>query len=255
MSVLVKSIEEGKITFQETSKIGIITLNRPAARNALTANMWKGLAEIAKEVRESTEIKVLIIRGTTGQFTAGSDIKEFSEMSLDEAKDAFLAMEQAISTVESIPVPVIAAIDGPAMGAGFILSLACDLRIGSSNTKVGIPVGRLGITLGPSFMRRIVCLIGPSRAKELVYTGRIFNAEEANELGLVNRLVHPGNLDKSVLEMAEIILKQSKASLKAVKKAVELCEWKKDMDWNFVDPTDFPEGCRAFAEKRSPKFI
>jgi len=93
-------------------------------------------------------------------------------MSTVEAAQAFNNMEEAISTIEKLQIPVIGALDGPALGAGFILSLACDIRIGTHNTKMGIRVGRLGITVGPAFMRRIVRLIGPSRAKELVYTGK-----------------------------------------------------------------------------------
>src|SRR5690242_10821536 len=143
MQVLVKRLEDGKITFQQTSKIGIVTMNRPGSRNALTASMWKELTEIFNKVKESTKIKVLVLRGTANQFTAGSDIKEFSQMTLTEAQNAFLNMEEAISTLESLPIPVLAAIDGPAMGAGFILSLACDMRIGTYNARMGIPVGRL----------------------------------------------------------------------------------------------------------------
>lgn len=254
MRVLVKRVPDGKITLQETAKIAVVTIKRPAARNALTSNMWKELTRIGKEAGASKKTKVLILRGTIGQFTAGADIKEFCEMSVDEANEAFKNMEEAISTFESLPFPVIAAIDGPAMGAGFILSLACDLRIGTFNTRMGIPVGRLGITVGPSFMRRIVRLIGPSRAKELVYTGKVYNAQEAYQLGLLNRLVENHELKQSFLEMAQTILSQSRASLKAVKKAVEWCEWKQDIPWDFVDPADFPEGCQAFLEKRKPHF-
>jgi enoyl-CoA hydratase/carnithine racemase len=254
VKVLIKRVEDGKITFQQTSKITIVTMNRPTARNALSSNMWKELIRIGKEVKESTKTKVLIIRGCPGQFTAGSDIKEFTEMSTIEANETFGIMEEAISIFESLPIPVIGAIDGPAMGAGLILSLACDLRIGTFNTKMGIPVGRLGITVGPSFMRRIVRLIGPSRAKELVYTGKIYNAHEAYQLGMLNRLVKNDDLDRVVLDMANVIMNQSLASLKSVKRAVELCQWQEDVPWSFVDPIDFPEGCLAFAEKRQPRF-
>ncbi|MEW9668495.1 enoyl-CoA hydratase/isomerase family protein [Ammoniphilus sp. 3BR4] len=254
MQVLIKRVEDGKITFQQTSKIAIVTLNRSASRNALKAGMWKELAEIGKQISQSNKIKVVILRGTAGQFTAGSDIKEFSAMSLGDADAAFQMMEEAISAFENLSIPVIGAIDGPAMGAGFVLSLACDLRIGTANTRMGIPVGRLGITLGPSFMRRIVREIGPSRAKELVYIGKIYHAEEAYQIGLLNQLVENDHLDRTVLNLAHTIMRQSTASLKAAKKAVELCEWRPEIPWSYVDPTDFPEGCLAFTEKRKPKF-
>lgn len=254
MQVLIRRVEDGKITLQQTSKIAIITMNRPAARNALSSNMWKELLRVGKVIKDSSKTKVLIIRGSTGQFTAGSDIKEFCDMSIHEANETFSLMEKTIGFYESLSIPVIGAIDGPAMGAGFILSLACDLRIGTGNTRMGIPVGRLGITLGPSFMRHIVKLIGPSRAKELVYTGKIYSAQEAYQLGLLNLLVEQQDLDRQALKMAETITYQSTASLKAVKMAVQQCDWTIDAPWSFVDPIDFPEGCLAFAEKRRPRF-
>src|SRR5690606_33318469 len=132
------------------------------------------LTQIGNEIRSKN--KVVLLRGVTGNFTAGADIKEFCEMTIDEANEAFQVMEEAISTFESLPMPVISVIDGPAMGAGFVLSLASDLRIGTMNARMGIPVGRLGITLGPAFVRRIIRYIGPSRTKELVYTGKIYSA-------------------------------------------------------------------------------
>jgi len=254
LRVLIKRMPDGKITLQETAKIAIVTINRPAARNALTSNMWKKLAKIGKEAGSNPKNKVLILRGTIGQFTAGADIKEFCEMSVKEAEQAFVNMEEAISVYESLPIPVIAALDGPALGAGFVLSLACDMRVGTKNTRMGIPVGRLGITVGPSFMRRIVRIIGVSRAKEIVYLSKIYNAEEAYQNGLLNQLIENERLDDYILDLAETIISNSGASMRAVKKAVAACEWKQSMPWNYVDPIDFPEGCLAFAEKRKPRF-
>ncbi|KQL48362.1 3-hydroxybutyryl-CoA dehydratase [Brevibacillus choshinensis] len=254
MRVHIKRVPDGKITLQETSKVAIITINRPAARNALTANMWLELARIGRLAGSSSKAKVILLRGTPGQFTAGADIKEFCEMTIEEAEQAFLQMEEAISVFESVPMPVIAAVDGPAMGAGFILSLACDMRIGTLNTRMGIPVGKLGITVGPSFMRRIIRLIGPSRATELVYTGKLIEAEEAMRLGLLNQLITSEELDKAALKLAGIVMEQSGATLRAVKRAAQHCEWKQEEPWSFVDPVDFPEGCLAFAQKRKPKF-
>ncbi|WCK56627.1 enoyl-CoA hydratase/isomerase family protein [Aneurinibacillus sp. Ricciae_BoGa-3] len=255
MRVLIKRVADGKITLQETSKIAIVTISRPEARNALTTKMWNELAEIARELHIRPKVKVVILRGMPGQFTSGSDIKEFAGMSISEANVAFETMEQAISTIESLSIPVICAMDGPAMGAGFVLSLACDIRIGTANARMGIPVGKLGIKLGPSFVRRIVRIIGPSRTKELVYTGNVYNASEAVKLGLLNHLVPDSeSLDKSLFQMAETIMCQSRVSLQSVKKSVEMCEWKQTPAWEFAHPVDFPEGCMAFVEKRLPRF-
>jgi len=252
--VLIKRVVDGKITLQETSKIAIVTINRPSARNAMTTQMWTELTDIAGEVRANRKIKVMVLRGMPGQFTAGSDIKEFSEMSVEEANQEFELMEEAISTVESLQIPVIGSLDGPALGAGFVLSLACDIRIGSHRTRMGIPVGRLGITLGPAFVRRIVRLIGPSRTKELVFSGRIYDAATSFQLGLLNQMVETHHLDHSALELADTIMGQSRAAVQAVKRSVDLSYRTTETAWNYVDPVDFPEGCLAFVEKRSPRF-
>ena len=136
--------EHAKIILQETAGLAIITIHRPQLRNALTANMWDQLLEIGNKVLENPKNKVLLLRGSGEQFTAGSDLKEFNQMSLEEAEDAFVHMENTISTFERLPIPTIGVINGPAMGAGLELALACDIRIGSEKSKLGIPVGKLG---------------------------------------------------------------------------------------------------------------
>lgn len=254
MRVHITRVPDGKITLQETSKFAIVTINRPAARNALTSNMWNELCNIGKEIKKNPKVKVVIVRGVPGDFTAGSDIKEFAMMSVQQANATFDLMEQTISTFESLTVPVIAAVDGPALGSGFVLSLACDLRIGTDRCRMGIPVSRLGITLGPAFVRRIVRLIGPSRTKEIVYLNQIYDSQTALTFGLLNSIVSSNELDQTVFQYAESIKDQSRASLEAIKKSVELSYWTKDIPWNSVDPTDFSEGCLAFIEKRKPLF-
>lgn len=255
MRILISRVTDGKITLQESGEIAIITINRPEKRNALTAEMWAELARLSKMIEKNPKNRVVIIKGIPGQFTAGSDISEFVTMSWSEANQAFEKMEEAISAVEQISIPVISLIDGPAMGAGFVLALACDLRIGTANTKLGIPVGRLGITLGPDFVRRIQRLIGPSRTKELVFTNKIYNYVEALELGLLNSVLeNPSELNHYGLRYAHNISQQSLDSLKSVKQAVTLTEWKQGMPWEYVSPNDFFEGCLAFTQKRSPRF-
>jgi enoyl-CoA hydratase len=253
--ILISRVTDGKITLQETGKIAMITINRPEKRNALTEEMWAELGRLAKIIENNPKNRVVIIKGVSGQFTAGSDISEFVNMSPQEANQAFDKMEEAVSAVEKISIPVIALVDGPAMGAGFVLSLACDIRIGTPNTKMGIPVGRLGITLGPAFVRRIQRLIGPSRTKEMVFTNKIYNYKEAQRLGLLNIcLEDPHDLNHYGLCYANMISKQSLDSMKAVKQAVELSEWKQEMPWKYVNSDDFFEGTLAFTQKRSPRF-
>ncbi|AGK53947.1 MAG: enoyl-CoA hydratase/carnithine racemase [Bacillus sp. (in: firmicutes)] len=260
MRVGIKRMEEeqAKITLQETGGLAIITIHRPQKRNALTANMWDQLAEIGEMVLENPKNRVLLLRGAGEQFTAGSDLQEFHEMSLEEAENAFVLMEKAISTIENLPLPTIGVINGPAMGAGLELALACDLRIGSEKSRLGIPVGKLGITLNNKFAKRLVDLVGPSVTKELVYLGRILKAEEAYSVGMLNYLVEEAELGRYALKMGKLVASMSPASLLAVKQSVNECINSTPVLWNgstpFVDQQDFPEGVAAFVEKRAPQF-
>ena len=250
--------EHAKIILQETAGLAIITIHRPQLRNALTANMWDELSEIGKKVLEKPKNKVLLLRGSGEQFTAGSDLKEFNQMTLEEAENAFVHMENTISTIERLPIPTIGVINGPAMGAGLELALACDIRIGSEKSKLGIPVGKLGITINNKFAQRLVNLVGPSVAKDLVYTGRMLKADEAYRVGMLNYLVKEQDLDRYSIKMGHLVASMSPASLLAVKQSVQECVDSAPVLWKestpFVDLNDFPEGVAAFVEKRPPRF-
>ena len=259
--VMVSRIEKnGKISLQESGGIAIVTIFRPAFKNAMTANMWDELYRIAKIIPENPKTKVVILRGAKDLFTAGSDIKEFNRMSIEEANDAFRRMERALTAFEQLELPTIAVVNGPATGAGLELALACDLRIGTPNTKMGMPVARLGITLSKKFTKRVVDIIGPSRTKDLVYTGRLLGPEESEKWGLLNYLVNDDeSADIFATRLASQIKEQSQASIRAVKHAVAYINplfeipVKSEFEGS-AHPTDFPKGVRAFVEKRQPKF-
>jgi len=261
MRVQIRRISrQDKITLQESAGLAIVTLHRPYARNALTVEMWDELAQVVDRLAENPKNRVLLLRGAGKQFTAGSDLKEFHRMQLDEAEAAFRVMDKAISAVERLPFPTVAVVNGPAMGAGLQLALACDLRIGSPLTKMGMPVSRLGITLDASFTKRLVDLIGPSRTKDMVYTNRIFDADECLQIGLLNYLVDEKRLDRFAVETGYLIARQSAASLRAVKRNVALLSPRTDVAWEdsryrFVDPVDFPIGVASFVSKQPPRFV
>lgn len=250
--------EEARLSYQEAGGIVIITIRRPQRRNALTQEMWRKLKSLAKKALNNKKNRVMIIRGSGKEFTSGSDIKEFYEMTIEEAEMAFVTMEDTISYIEHIPLPTIGVINGPAMGAGLELALACDMRIGSEHARMGIPVGNLGITLNNHFTHRLVSILGPSVTKELVFTGKILSAEEAYDKGLLNRLVPSEHLNRTAIELAKLIASQSPASIRAIKQSVAESVNSVSELWKnagkFVDPTDFPEGVAAFVEKRKPKF-
>jgi enoyl-CoA hydratase len=167
-------------------------------------------------------------------------------------------MENTISTIENLPLPTIGVINGPAMGAGLELALACDIRIGSEKARMGIPVGKLGITLNNKFAKRLVDLVGPSTTKDFVFTGRTFKAEEAYRAGMLNYLVPEKELTRFSIRLGKLVASMSPASLLAVKNSVKECIDSAPVLWQgstpFVDPIDFPEGVRAFVEKRLPQF-
>ncbi|MCM3670748.1 enoyl-CoA hydratase/isomerase family protein [Mesobacillus maritimus] len=261
MRVTIKRTEkDGKITLQESGGFAIVTINRPDLKNALTNRMWKDLAAIGRRIPENPKNKVVILRGSKNHFTAGSDIKQFNNLSIDEANEAFRLMEEAIATFEKIPLPTIGAINGPAMGAGFELALACDIRVGSPNTLMGIPVGRLGITLNQMFAKRIADMIGKSRTLDLVYTGRLLKPDECYDLGLLNYLLETDeDINSFTIQIGKKIMEQSPASVLAVKRAVAFNNPTISIPWetglgSSVDPVDFPEGVRSFVEKRKPNF-
>lgn len=250
--------EEAKITYQESGGIAIITIHRPQKRNALSQAMWEKLYDLAEKAEKNTKNKVLVLRGSGRQFTSGSDLYEFNQMTIDEAEEAFRIMERTITYFELLPMPTLCVINGPAMGAGLELALACDMRVGSENTKLGIPVGNLGITLNNRFAHRLVTLLGPSKTKELVYMGKIYDGTQAHQHGLLNELVDSSNLVNHALNMASRIASKSPRSLLAIKRAVAESTESAPELWEgtskFVDPDDFPEGVSAFVEKREPKF-
>lgn len=255
MKVLVRRFEDlGSMRFQVSGPIGIVTISRPRQRNALTREMWQTLERWSGTIGSKT--KLLIIRGSGKDFTAGSDIKEFARLSAEEANEGFETMERALAAIENLPIPTIASINGPAFGAGFILALACDMRIGSTNARFGMPVGKLGITLQTPFIRRMIQTLGPSRTKQLVYTAQSYHAEEAFRVGILNELVPPEKLDERTFQLAKAILEQSQASLLSVKKSVNqvlLGQVETQRQW--VDKNDFLEGVHAFAEKRPTRFM
>lgn len=261
MNVTISRVEkDAKITLQESGGMAIITINRPHLKNAMTKNMWRELAALGRKVLENPKNKVVILRGSRNQFTAGSDLKQFNTLTVEESEEAFRFMEEAISTIENLPLPTIGIINGPAMGAGFELALACDIRVGTPNTTMGMPIGRLGITLNQMFAKRIVDLIGKSRTLDLIYTNRILSAEECERLGLLTYLVDEDtDVNQFALQLANKIKEQSPASIIAAKRSVAYCQPRVQFQWDTststsVDPVDFPEGVRAFVEKRKPSF-
>jgi enoyl-CoA hydratase len=237
------------------ANIAVITVRRPSKMNAIDAKMWTDLMQTVRKASRDDRVRVLVFRGEGDNFSAGSDLKELGQSSLPHAEDIFHRMEECAATIEASPLPSIACIRGYALGTGLLLALACDLRVADSGATMGMPIARLGITLTEPFVKRLVSLIGPARTKDLVYTGRLVEAPEALRWGLVDRLVDEDRrVLRETLRVADVITRQSSASIRAAKRWAGSGSGRMPAMYNYVDPEDFPEGVRAFLERRQPQF-
>ncbi|KAJ3488787.1 hypothetical protein NLI96_g2572 [Meripilus lineatus] len=210
------SSQESAEAFLEEAKPGItfLQLNRPKAKNAISLRLLKEFRECLDTVHFNKNTRVLIIRSTTvGSFCAGADLAERRTMSQLQVDKFLLDLRAALGKLENLPMPTVAAIDGPALGGGLELGLACDLRVaGHSVTKIGLPETKLGIIPGAGGTQRLTRLLGLAKAKNLIFTGRSLTASEALEYGVVDYVSDPDKsaVDKA-LELAEEIAANGEA--------------------------------------------
>lgn len=240
-----------------------LTINRPEALNALNTMVLSELECFFYGLRQRTDIRLLIITGEGRSFVAGADIAEMSEMTPEAALSFGKHGAAVFRMIELLPIPVIAAVNGFALGGGCELAMACDFRIASSKAKFGQPEVGLGIPPGFSGTQRLPRLIGPGKAAELIYTARVIKAEEALRIGLVNEVVEPEELMPRIQEIAEEILSKSPNAIAASKQAIQR-GMQADIDTaiaieNYLFSHCFAsdeqkEGMKAFLEKRTPKF-
>ena len=235
--------------------VAVISLRRPEKMNAITSEMWESVSWLVHRVSKDESIRVLVLRGEGENFSAGSDLKELGESDLAQVEDIFHRAEECAAALEESPLPTIACIRGYALGTGLLMALACDMRVAEQNATVGIPIARLGITLSEAFVKRVAALTGPAKMKDLVYTGRLVDSEEAMRLGLVDRVV-PQNKSglRETLQISRVIRQQSPASVLAAKRWGGSGSGRLPAAFEHVDPDDFSEGVRAFLEHRPPRF-
>ncbi len=248
----------------DDSGIVLLGLERPAAKNALGRQLvWEldeGLAALARD----PTIRVVILHSLVpGVFCAGADLKERAGMDSAEATAFVQQLRLAFTALERLPMPTVAALEGAALGGGLELALACDLRVVGAAAKLGLPETSLAIIPGAGGTQRLPRLIGRSRAKELIYTGRRFGAVEALEYGIADRTAEVGMALEIALALAREILPNGPIALRAAKEAIDLGL---DLDraggllveeacYAKVIPTqDRLEGLAAFREKRKPRY-
>jgi len=256
------STSMNNLIFEMDGPIGIIKVNRPSALNALNCDVVKELDELVEIIRNNKTIAVLII-GSGDHFAAGADIKNMVDLNVEEAK-AF-SFSNTFSKLANLEIPTIAAIEGFALGGGLELALACDLRIASNTAKMGFPEIKLGIMPGAGGTVRGPRTIGAARAKELIFLGEMIEAEQAEHIGLVNKVVDPETLMDSAMEWAKKLCKKSPISLKVAKATIQAGLDENELDkaikteeknWAELFGTeDQKEGMRAFIEKRAPVYL
>jgi len=254
----------GDLLYEIHDGIGRITFNRPQARNAFTFRMYEELGEICNKAENDSSVKVLVLTGAGEKaFAAGTDISEFKTFSTaEDALNYESRIERVVSALESSRVPTIAAIAGACTGGGFTIAGCCDLRIGAANARFGIPIGRtLGNCLSMSNYLRLVALLGPSRVKDIIFTARLIDAEEACKIGLLGEVLPDyDGLQSRANELAQTVASQAPLTLRATKEALRRIKEKmnpeedRDLILACYMSHDFREGMDAFLNKRPPKW-
>lgn len=200
--------------------VATITLDRPPM-NALSTQVQSEIRELSKEASDRADVRAVVLYGGPKVFAAGADVKEMVEWGYADAVARSADLTDCFSAVARIPRPTIAAITGYALGGGCELALSCDLRVCGDNARLGQPEILLGIIPGAGGTQRLSRLVGPARAKELIFTGRFVNADEALAIGLVNTVVAPDDVLTAALELARRLAAGPPFALRAAKEAID----------------------------------
>ena len=255
-----------KMLAHREGSIGWITFNQPERHNAVSLAMWQALEVIVDHFERDPEIRVVVVRGAGNKaFVSGADISEFeTQRSGEEATRHYNETSQrAMRRLREMGKPTLAMIQGYCIGGGVAVALSCDIRLSADNARFGVPAAKLGLGYEYEGVRKLVDLVGPSFAKEIFFTARQFSAQEAREMGLVNRVVEVDQLQQLVDDYAATIAANAPmtvASIKTIVGEVVKDESLRDLAWcdRVVDACfnsdDYREGRTAFMEKRKPRF-
>jgi enoyl-CoA hydratase/carnithine racemase len=257
---------EPVVLVERRGDVAIVVLNRPRVHNAISFEMQARIAETFRELGADASVRVIVLRGAGERaFSAGADIKEFAtRRTTDEEAQAHYKLSQAaLDAIAGVPQPTIAMINGVAVGNGCLLALSCDVRLAGASARLGITSAKRAMggrgSGGPSpTMRRLTDLVGPSNAKLIFFTGRLFPASQALQMGLVNLVYPDAELAAAVHELAEEIAANPPDSVQSVKEGI-------DRTVAVADPPpsgehqvriseDYQEGIQSFLEKRPPNY-
>jgi enoyl-CoA hydratase len=250
--------------FEMSDGIGRVTFNRPQARNAFTFAMYERLAQICEQANADKAIKVLIFQGAGDKaFASGTDINQFRAFTTPQhALDYEARIERVLTQLEECRVPTIAAINGACTGGGAGIAACCDIRIGTKTTRIGFPIARtLGNCLSTSNISRLTALIGPARVKDIIFTARLVEADEAAAAGLLTEVLDDIRaLQRRVGELALLIAGNAPLTLNATKQALARLQRRlsreegEDLILMCYTSRDFREGLDAFLNKRAPQW-
>jgi enoyl-CoA hydratase len=249
------------IILEKENRIAMITINRPQSLNALNKKTMEELSSIFSELENDKEIRVIILTGSGEKsFIAGADIKEFTDFGKEKAEEFSRNGQHIFDKIEKGSKPVIAAVNGFALGGGLELAMACHIRYASENAKLGLPEVTLGLIPGYGGTQRLPKLVGKGLANEMIFSAKMISAQRAKEMGLVNEVFSLEELMPKSKALAEHISKNSPMGISKAIKAVNLS----DTDKGFASEIQFfgelfelndkKEGVAAFLEKRKPEF-
>ncbi len=255
-----------KIIAEVDDGIGWVTFNQPEKRNAMSIEMWQGLGDALEAFQGDDAVRVVIMKGAGGRaFVSGADISEFDQhRATAEQKASYGAITaRGNRWLRKLDKPLIAMIQGYCIGGGLATALAADVRIATPDSVFGIPAAKLGLGYDYGGLAALARLVGPSTAKDILFSARFLDADEALRVGVINRIVPAESLETEVRAYAALIAANAPMTVRAAKAAIQ--EWERDpADRDLArvealvnacfDSADYAEGRRAFAEKRPPRF-
>ncbi|ADL52668.1 short-chain-enoyl-CoA hydratase [Clostridium cellulovorans] len=257
-------MELTNVLLEKEGHIAVVTINRPKALNALNSDTLKDLDAAFTDIENDADIYAVVLTGAGEKaFVAGADITEMKEMTVIQGRTFGQLGNRVFRKIETLSKPVIAAINGFALGGGCEISMACDIRIASTTARFGQPEVGLGITPGFGGTQRLARLVGMGMAKELIYTGKVVKAEEALRIGLVNSLHDPAELLDTAKKLANTIAAQAPVAVKLSKEAINRgmqCDidtglaFEAEVFGECFSTEDQTEGMSAFVEKRDKSF-
>ena len=259
-------LDSKKMLARSEDGVGWMVFNHPAKHNALSLEMWQGMADILQAFAADGSVRVVIMRGAGGKaFVSGADISEFEAKRSDATQKAEYnrISERAERALATFPKPLIALIEGYCIGGGLGTALAADVRFATPDSKFGIPAARLGLGYAYAGLAKLARIAGPSQARDILLSARILPAQEAKEMGLVNFIVDRERIEVETVAYAAAVADNAPLSVQVAKAALDAWERGPDAgEVNAIDATvkacfdsqDYEEGRRAFMEKRKPRF-